>query len=57
MNYSAAISLGLLKRSQHARMVCARILPDDENRLRLIKILEQDSSLAHADRLVERSAT
>ncbi len=52
----AAVSFGVFERRQHARMVCAGILTDDEDRLGLVEIFERDSSLPDADRFTQRRA-
>src|SRR5690348_15892825 len=51
-----AIALRALQRRQHPRMVRPRILPGDEDRLRLIEVLQRHSPFADADRLHERRA-
>ena len=51
-----AVALGLLERGQHPRVVGARVLPDDEDQLGLVDVLEADRALADADRLAEGRA-
>jgi hypothetical protein len=57
MHQLAAISFGSLKRSKHARVVAAGVLPNHEDGLRLIEILKPYRSLPDADRLVQRGTT
>jgi hypothetical protein len=46
---ATAASLRGLQRRQHARVVRPRILSDDEDRLRLRKVVERDRAFADAD--------
>ena len=48
--------LGLLERGQHARMIGAGVLSDDENRLGQLEVFERHGSLAGADRFTQRRA-
>ncbi|MND89939.1 hypothetical protein D3C80_820140 [compost metagenome] len=45
---------GTAQVAQHARMIGAGVLADDENRIRLFEILKQNRPLADADRLFQR---
>ena len=45
--------LGLLQRGQHARVVRARVLADDEDGVGVLEVVERDRALADADRLVK----
>ena len=44
------------QRRQHARMIRAGILTDDEDRIGMIEVFERDRSLPDADRFAQRSA-
>ena len=46
-----AVLLGMLKRGEHARMVGARVLPDDEDQVGQLEVLERDSPLPDAEAL------
>ena len=52
----AAAPFCLQQRGQHARMVRSRILPDHENRVAEIKILEPHRAFAKADRFFHSGA-
>ena len=46
---AAAAPGGLLQGRQHARVVGARVLPDDEDGVGLLEVVQLDRPLAHAD--------
>ena len=52
----AAVPFRDLQRRQHPRMIRARILADDENRLGQLEILQRDRPLADPDRFLQREA-
>src|SRR5947199_16578 len=52
----ATATLRLHQRSQHAWMICAGVLTDDENRVTQIKILERHCALAKTKRFFHPSA-
>ena len=52
----AAAPLGVEQCRQHARMIGAWILPDDENRVAQIEIFERHGSLAEAERFFHARA-
>ncbi len=43
-----------LEGQQHPRMICARVLPKDEDQLGLLEIVKPDRPLAYADRRAQR---
>ncbi len=51
-----AAPMRLLQRRQHARMIRARILPEDEDGIRAVEVLETDGALAAAEHLAHRHA-
>ena len=51
-----AVALALLERRQHARMVRARVLPENDHQVGLAEVVVGDRRLADADRLAHRGA-
>ena len=51
-----AVALRLFQGAEHAWVVGPRVLPDDQDQLGLVDIVERDGALADADRLAERHA-
>jgi 5'-3' exonuclease len=49
-----AARLRLLQGGEHARVVRARVLPGDDDQVRLVEVLQEDAALADADGLVQR---
>ncbi len=47
---------GVTQAVQHARVVGARVLTKDENRVRVIEIIQTDSAFAHADAALQAAA-
>ena len=50
----AAVAFGLFQRRQHARMVRAGVLADDEDQVGFVDIVQRHGALADADGLVQR---
>ena len=53
---AAAAPGGLLQGRQHARVVGARVLPEDEDGVGLVEVVQLDRALAHAQRLAQGHA-
>ena len=51
-----AVALGLLQRGEHARVVGAGVLPDHEDQVCRVDIVERHAALADAQRLLQREA-
>lgn len=45
-----------MQRAHHARVVGARVVPDGNNQLRAVKVVQRDSAFADADRLRQANA-
>src|SRR5689334_9339807 len=56
MDQLATSTFRAFERRKHARMIRARILTDDEDRVGFVEIFERDSSLAHSDRFTQSRA-
>src|ERR1051325_11504796 len=56
MDQLAASSFRAFERRQHARMVRARILTNDKDRVRFVEVFERDSSLPDTNRFAQRRA-
>ena len=50
----APLRLASLQRGQHARVVRARVLADDDEQFGVVDVVERDAALADADRLGQR---
>src|ERR1043166_9584493 len=54
MHELAASAFRAFERRQHARMIRARILPNDKDRVGFVEVFERHRSLPDADRLAQR---
>ena len=56
VNQLTSVLLRSFERTKHTRVIGARILTDNENRVGFVKVFKSDSSLPNSDRFVQRRA-